>query len=169
MFNISDLKGPLSGFSLNDSQVVAPEDAKTSGTWSRSRWCQCDTRGWMCSCLSCLPAAGDEFASGLGELSGRTSVSYHHCLRSFASKPDLHVWCRWLFAERRGADTNFRMVRKKVSSEAADPTLSHGFSFFVDVKKYYNHLAKYGVQVEEVRKIFNTRVRHYISTSLHAT
>lgn len=45
------------------------------------------------------------------------------------------------------------MVRKKVLSEAADPTLSDGFSFFTEVKKYYNHLAKYGIQVEEVHQI----------------
>jgi hypothetical protein len=63
---------------------------------------------------------------------------------------------RFLFAERRGADANFRMVRKKVSSEAADPTLSEGYSFFTEVKKYYNHLAKYGVQIEEVRQAMDT-------------
>jgi hypothetical protein len=42
------------------------------------------------------------------------------------------------------------MVRKKVSSEAADPTLSPGWSFFGEVTKYYDHLAKYGDQVEVV-------------------
>jgi hypothetical protein len=43
------------------------------------------------------------------------------------------------------------MVRKKVSSEAADPTLSHGWAMFCEVVKYYTHLAKYGDQPEEVR------------------
>ena len=36
------------------------------------------------------------------------------------------------------------MVRKKVSSEEADPTLSHGWSIFCEVVKYNNHLVKYG-------------------------
>jgi hypothetical protein len=42
------------------------------------------------------------------------------------------------------------MVRKKVSSEAADPSLSHGWAIFSEVTKYYAHLAKYGDQPEEV-------------------
>lgn len=42
------------------------------------------------------------------------------------------------------------MVRKKVSSEAADPTLSAGLSYFVEISKYREHVAKYGDQVEIV-------------------
>jgi hypothetical protein len=57
---------------------------------------------------------------------------------------------RWLFALFLGKDANFRMVRKKVSSEAADPTLSAGWAIFCEVIKYNDHLAKYGAQVEEV-------------------
>jgi len=45
------------------------------------------------------------------------------------------------------------MVRKKVSSEAADPTLSHGWAIFCEVGKYYSHLAKYGDQPEEVNDL----------------
>jgi hypothetical protein len=48
-----------------------------------------------------------------------------------------------------GADANFRMVRKKVSSEEMDPSLSPGFSYFCEVTKYNEHLAT-GVEVEEV-------------------
>jgi hypothetical protein len=57
---------------------------------------------------------------------------------------------RWLFRSFKGADANFRMVRHKVSSEAADPTLSHGLSYFTEVVKYKTHLAKYGDQVDVV-------------------
>jgi len=42
------------------------------------------------------------------------------------------------------------MVRKKVSSEGADPSLSHSWAIFCEVGKYYSHLAKYGDQPEEV-------------------
>jgi hypothetical protein len=41
------------------------------------------------------------------------------------------------------------MVRKKVSSEEMDPSLSPGFSYFCEVTKYNEHLAT-GVEVEEV-------------------
>jgi len=57
---------------------------------------------------------------------------------------------RWLYARIHANDANFRMVRKKVSSEAADPSLSHGWAIFSEVTKYYAHLAKYGDQPEEV-------------------
>jgi hypothetical protein len=57
---------------------------------------------------------------------------------------------RWLFAQFLGNDANMRMVRKKVSSEAADPSLSLGWASFCEVTKYHAHLAKYGDQPEEV-------------------
>jgi hypothetical protein len=44
------------------------------------------------------------------------------------------------------------MVRKKVSSEIADPTINHGWQYFCEVTKYNNHLAKYGEQPEQVSK-----------------
>jgi hypothetical protein len=43
------------------------------------------------------------------------------------------------------------MVQKKVSSEEADPTLSHGWAIFCEVVKYNNHLVKYGDQLIQVR------------------
>lgn len=42
------------------------------------------------------------------------------------------------------------MVRMKVSSEAADPTFSAGLSYFCEMSKYREHLAKYGDQKEIV-------------------
>lgn len=46
------------------------------------------------------------------------------------------------------------MVRKRVSSEAADPTLSKGWSYFCEVTKYREHVAKYGDQKDVVRFLF---------------
>jgi hypothetical protein len=56
----------------------------------------------------------------------------------------------WIFSLFFGIDANFRMVRKKVSSEVADPSLSCGWAYFVEMTKYYEHLAQYGDQVVEV-------------------
>lgn len=43
------------------------------------------------------------------------------------------------------------MVRKMVSSEEADPTLSKGWSYFCEITKYREHVAKYGHQKDIVR------------------
>jgi hypothetical protein len=40
------------------------------------------------------------------------------------------------------------MVRKKVSSEENDPTLSPGWSYYCEVRKYMDYLAT-GVEKEE--------------------
>lgn len=61
----------------------------------------------------------------------------------------------FLFELLLAADANFRMVRKKVSSEAADPTLSAGWSYFCETTKYRAHLEKYGSQKEVVRIQFH--------------
>ncbi|KZP23155.1 hypothetical protein FIBSPDRAFT_952228 [Athelia psychrophila] len=64
---------------------------------------------------------------------------------------------QFIFELLLAADANFRMVRRKVSSEAADPTLSPGFSYFVEMSKYREHLAKYGDQKET----HSTCVKHH--------
>ncbi|KZP24407.1 hypothetical protein FIBSPDRAFT_1011668, partial [Athelia psychrophila] len=64
---------------------------------------------------------------------------------------------QYLFALFLGNDANFRMVRKRVSSEAADPTLSQGWSYFCEVTKYREHLAKYADQKE----VKSTCVKHH--------
>ena len=62
----------------------------------------------------------------------------------------LNFLCSWLFCLFLGADTNMQMVRKKVSSEDSDPTLSPGWSYFVETTKYKEHLANYQEQKETV-------------------
>ena len=57
---------------------------------------------------------------------------------------------RFLYSLLLGANMNFWMVCKKVSSEANNPTLSPGWSYYCKVKKYMEHLAT-GVEREEVR------------------
>ncbi|KAJ7821404.1 hypothetical protein B0H13DRAFT_1660306, partial [Mycena leptocephala] len=48
---------------------------------------------------------------------------------------------RFLYALYLALDANFRMRRKKVSSEAKDPSLGEGWSFFVHTALYYQYLA----------------------------
>ncbi|KZP09993.1 hypothetical protein FIBSPDRAFT_913941 [Athelia psychrophila] len=64
---------------------------------------------------------------------------------------------RFIFGLFLAADTNFHMVRMKVSSKAADPTFSAGLSYFCEMSKYREHLAKYGDQKE----IHSTCVKHH--------
>ncbi|KAF7975089.1 hypothetical protein HWV62_10489 [Athelia sp. TMB] len=64
---------------------------------------------------------------------------------------------RFLFALFLAEDANFRMVRKKISSEEADPTMSAGLSYFVEITKYRAHLATYGDQQE----VHSTCVKHH--------
>ncbi|KAK6985154.1 CxC2 domain-containing protein [Favolaschia claudopus] len=48
---------------------------------------------------------------------------------------------RFVYALFLALDANFRMRRKKVSSESDDPSLDDGWSFFVPVVPYYKYLA----------------------------
>lgn len=49
------------------------------------------------------------------------------------------------------------MKRRKVSSEEQDPSLSEGWSFFVEENAYKAHLAKHWDQKQEVRSFTNAR------------
>ncbi|KAJ6480691.1 hypothetical protein C8R47DRAFT_1218538 [Mycena vitilis] len=50
---------------------------------------------------------------------------------------------KFLYALYLALDANFRMRRKKVSSEENDPSLGDGWSFFVNVSMYYAYLAEH--------------------------
>lgn len=47
-------------------------------------------------------------------------------------------------------DANFRLKRKDVSSEAKDPGLGNGWTFYGEVKAYMAHLDKHWDQKQEV-------------------
>ncbi|KAJ6449875.1 hypothetical protein C8R45DRAFT_1057259 [Mycena sanguinolenta] len=49
-------------------------------------------------------------------------------------------WRRFLYALFVAIDANFRMKRKQVSSEEADPGLNDGAAFFSEVKTYMEHV-----------------------------
>ncbi|KAF7980678.1 hypothetical protein HWV62_37111 [Athelia sp. TMB] len=55
---------------------------------------------------------------------------------------------KWLYALFLAIDANFRLKRKDVSSDAADPSLNRGRAYFVEEHRYKAHLAGYGDQEE---------------------
>ncbi|KAJ7070273.1 hypothetical protein B0H15DRAFT_918090 [Mycena belliarum] len=55
----------------------------------------------------------------------------------------LTVADRFLYALFLAIDANFRMRRKKVSSEEKDPSLGDGWSFYGAIAPYYDYLAKH--------------------------
>lgn len=63
---------------------------------------------------------------------------------------------RWLYSLFLGIDANFRMKRKKISSDARDPSLNEGWSFFVEETAYKAHLEKHWDQKQEVNRLCNS-------------
>jgi hypothetical protein len=47
-------------------------------------------------------------------------------------------------------DANFRLRRKKVSTETKDPSLSQGYSYFVKTAPYLAHIEEYTGDKQEV-------------------
>jgi hypothetical protein len=59
---------------------------------------------------------------------------------------------RFLYALFLAMDANFRLKRKDVSSEEANPGLSTGWAFFCEVSAFMAHLAENWDQPQEVRR-----------------
>jgi hypothetical protein len=57
---------------------------------------------------------------------------------------------RYLHTRFVALDANFRLKRKNVSSDQADPGLSRGWAYFVDEEKYKDHLNRYKHETEPV-------------------
>jgi hypothetical protein len=55
-----------------------------------------------------------------------------------------------LYALFLAIDANFRMKRKQVSSEEADPGLNNGAAFFSEVKSYMKHVGEHWEEEQEV-------------------
>lgn len=51
---------------------------------------------------------------------------------------------RWLYTLFVGLDANFRLKRKKVSTDEADPGLNRGCAYFVEETKYKEHIKTFG-------------------------
>lgn len=57
---------------------------------------------------------------------------------------------RYLYALFLALDANFRLKRKNVSSNEADPGLSKGWAYIVEETKYKAHLELHKAEVEPV-------------------
>ncbi|KAG2079402.1 uncharacterized protein F5147DRAFT_785092 [Suillus discolor] len=55
----------------------------------------------------------------------------------------------WLYAVFLAIDANFRLKRRNISSDQADPSLSKGWVYFVDKKDYKAFLAEHLTDVQE--------------------
>jgi hypothetical protein len=60
------------------------------------------------------------------------------------------VESRFLYALFVAIDGNFRLKRKKVSSEERDPSLNEGWAFFVEEGPYKKHLEEHWDQKQDV-------------------
>ena len=49
-----------------------------------------------------------------------------------------------------GIDANFKLQRKKVSTEERDPSLNEGWAYFVEEKPYKAHLEEHWAQKQDV-------------------
>ncbi|KAF9543190.1 hypothetical protein CPC08DRAFT_649965 [Agrocybe pediades] len=54
---------------------------------------------------------------------------------------------RFLYCLFLGLDANFRLKRRMISSNAKDPSLSHGWSYFVEEKQFKNFLHEFGTLI----------------------
>lgn len=59
---------------------------------------------------------------------------------------------RWKYALFVAIDANFRLKRKAVSSDTADPSLNVGWGYFVRDSMYKSYLADHATEKQEVSK-----------------
>ncbi|KIK80550.1 hypothetical protein PAXRUDRAFT_15722 [Paxillus rubicundulus Ve08.2h10] len=55
----------------------------------------------------------------------------------------------WLYTQFVAIDTNFQLKRKNVSSDTVGPSLSQGWSYFVEQGAYKAHLSLHSVEAQE--------------------
>jgi hypothetical protein len=64
---------------------------------------------------------------------------------------------RYLHARFIALDANFRLKRKNVSTQDADPGLSKGWAYFVEETGYKNHIVSYQNEREPVCTLLTRR------------
>ena len=103
----------------------------------------------MCGTMPRLPSARKEHASRMGRRARELTVSISQLERSFNQQNDEYN-NRYLHALFLALDANFRLKRKNVSSNEADPGLSKGWAYIVEETKYKAHLELHKAEVEPV-------------------
>jgi hypothetical protein len=83
----------------------------------------------------------------VGRMPPRLGGKCSHCIVNQSSS---FYATRWLHSLFLAIDANFRLKRKAVSRDDADPTLSRGWAYFVEDAAYKSHLEVHGSKVQEV-------------------
>lgn len=91
----------------------------------------------------CAPLARNR--AGTFQTGGRThlKVKGEFAIRIGCQAPRSLTRSRWLYRLFIGIDANFRLKRKKVSSDLLDPSLNEGSSYMVRETTYKDHLATF--------------------------
>jgi hypothetical protein len=94
-----------------------------------------------------MSTAWHELTGGLGRSTrGKTVPPVYH---SHALRTEVLSFS-WLYSLFLAIDANFRLKRKAVSSDKADPGLSRGWSYFVSEAAFKAHLLEHGNQQQDV-------------------
>ncbi|KAJ7099018.1 hypothetical protein C8R44DRAFT_593419, partial [Mycena epipterygia] len=137
--------------------ALARDTNNTGSFQSRDRYSQFlrMTREWRH--LQMLKRSGRAHMSGGARNieAGACAILCPACPQPGKNLPSNGEWRRvgrakhFLYALFLAIDANFRMKRKQVSSEAADPGLNNGAAFFSEVKKYMEHVGRHWEEEQE--------------------
>ncbi|KAI0747825.1 hypothetical protein C8Q80DRAFT_1316398 [Daedaleopsis nitida] len=102
------------------------------------------TKEWRHLKLLKRAGRGNDPAGAAGTAPGECAVDCPACPHPGKNLPsnwkNTPKGTRWLYKLFLGIDANFRLKRKKVSSDVADPGLNHGYAYFVNSSDYKTHL-----------------------------
>lgn len=99
-----------------------------------------------------MPTAREESSTRLGE---GASIYQVRCWSSFPDFAELTRYLsRWKYVLFVAIDANFRLKRKAVSSDTADPSLNAGWAYFVHEDSYKSYLADRASDKQEVSNMF---------------
>ncbi|KAG1868741.1 hypothetical protein C8R48DRAFT_598239 [Suillus tomentosus] len=73
---------------------------------------------------------------------------------------------QWLYSLFVAIDANFRLKRRNISSDEVDPSLSEGWSYFVEEKKFKSHLKEHLSKTQEKSSCSNHNAVNMAETKL---
>ncbi|KIK42783.1 hypothetical protein CY34DRAFT_58396, partial [Suillus luteus UH-Slu-Lm8-n1] len=73
---------------------------------------------------------------------------------------------QWLYSLFIAIDANFRLKRRAISTDEADPSLSKGWSYFVEEKKFKGHLKEHSSEMQEKSSCSNHNAVNMAETKL---
>lgn len=107
--------------------------------------------------LSVVQPAPSPISICLRDGSSSRTRSGGYFFRIYSVTPNLTNWghcCSWIYRLFLAIDGNFRLKRRKVSSDKRDPGLGHGWAFFVEESAFKEHLKANWNHKQDVRNRF---------------